>query len=247
MYKEINKELGTTYDSDKEIKWEYIVTNYRLSESFIEKYKDYLGWFYILRYQKLSEEFIKKWIDELSIFELPYFQTLSEEFIEEHQKNLSWVGISKFQKLSKGFIKKYCNELNWKSIFKYQNLDDFDYYLNFVSKKDRKFYREFLKYNIYNNNLDNNYFISYIVNFEDLNKEEFLKSHNTIKKSLKLTTLYDIKRNILNDCYYPDKFLKIYKVYIKDKAKIYNNISILAEDVKILREIRIINDEILKI
>jgi len=38
----------------------FISHNKKLSESFIEKYKDKLHWYYISQYQKLSEPFIEK-------------------------------------------------------------------------------------------------------------------------------------------------------------------------------------------
>ena len=36
----INKELGTNYKSNKEIDWYAVSRNFKLSESFIEKYQD---------------------------------------------------------------------------------------------------------------------------------------------------------------------------------------------------------------
>lgn len=41
----INKKLGTEYTSNSCIKWSYISENQKLSESFIERFKDKLRHF----------------------------------------------------------------------------------------------------------------------------------------------------------------------------------------------------------
>lgn len=50
--------------------WKTVSRYQRLSESFIEKYKDFLDWYYISRYQKLSPMFIIEHLGRLDLREL---------------------------------------------------------------------------------------------------------------------------------------------------------------------------------
>ena len=145
----INKELGTDYNSNKEIDWYAVSTNFKLSESFIEKFKDKLNWGiliqnqilserfiefykykidfrYIAIYQKLSEEFIEKYQDELKWDYVSAYQVLSEPFIEKYQDKVDWIYISMYQKLSVAFIEKHLSKVKLKLIFQYQKLSEED-------------------------------------------------------------------------------------------------------------------------
>lgn len=44
IFEYLNKELGTNYKSDKDIKWPVITTNYNLSEELIEKIYNEDNW-----------------------------------------------------------------------------------------------------------------------------------------------------------------------------------------------------------
>ena len=56
----LNKELGTDYKSLKEVNWDYISWNLKLSEDFIREFANEVVWEYISCTQKLSENFIIK-------------------------------------------------------------------------------------------------------------------------------------------------------------------------------------------
>jgi hypothetical protein len=45
--------------------WGRISTEFKLSESFIEKHKNRVDWWHISKYQKLSESFIEKFSDRV--------------------------------------------------------------------------------------------------------------------------------------------------------------------------------------
>ncbi len=100
-----------------------IIREYKLSESFIEKYLNKpgwrstteiyitLGWDYVSKYQILSERFIESHIDEVNWYMIFKHQKLSEEFIEKYAHKVYWLSISKSQKLSEEFKLKYKEKL----------------------------------------------------------------------------------------------------------------------------------------
>ena len=47
------------------VDWNYISSQYILSENFIREFKDEVNWYYISPYQKLSENFIREFKDEV--------------------------------------------------------------------------------------------------------------------------------------------------------------------------------------
>ena len=95
-----------------------------MSESFIEKYKDFVNWNDISRCQHLSESFIEKYKNLVNWFCISKYQYLSEDFIEDHKGLLDWRSISKYQHLSESFIEKYKNLVNWGCISQYQPLSE---------------------------------------------------------------------------------------------------------------------------
>ena len=113
---ELNKELGTNYQSENDISW-YIISEYHpLSEEFIDKHKDLVDWYIISRNQLLSEEFIDKHKNLVNWYYISKHQPLSEEFIEKHKKRVNWDYISIYQHLTEEFRKKYNLKLpsnNW--------------------------------------------------------------------------------------------------------------------------------------
>lgn len=64
----INKELGTDYTFICAADWNNISSNYKLSEKFIETFKDKVDWTNISCYQKLSEKFIEKHQNEVNCY-----------------------------------------------------------------------------------------------------------------------------------------------------------------------------------
>ena len=103
-------------DNENQINWHWISMYQKLSEDFIEKYKDKVYWSCISIYQKLLEDFIDTYADKVNWISISMYQNLSENFIEEHKYNVNWYCISKYQKLSKQFIEKYKNNLNIRAI-----------------------------------------------------------------------------------------------------------------------------------
>ena len=72
----------------------YNISGYqKLSEAFIEKYKDKVDWSGISRYQKLSMHFITKYKDKVDWSGISCYRKLSEAFIEKYQDTVDWWGI----------------------------------------------------------------------------------------------------------------------------------------------------------
>jgi hypothetical protein len=63
--------------------WFCISKYQRLSESFIEKYKDLVNWFCISKHQKLSESFILNHLEDIKIYELEYNKHIPKELFEK--------------------------------------------------------------------------------------------------------------------------------------------------------------------
>jgi hypothetical protein len=87
--------------------WESISTKQKLSEDFIEKYKDKVVWINVSINQILSEEFIEEFKNKVDWYFISLYQELSEEFIEKHSNLVSWNCIFECQILSEEFIEKY--------------------------------------------------------------------------------------------------------------------------------------------
>ena len=49
-------------------KWDIIIQTQRLSEHFIEEYKDEWDWDKVFMYQRVSQKFIRKWKEKISDF-----------------------------------------------------------------------------------------------------------------------------------------------------------------------------------
>ena len=119
--KDIEKFFDENMDNF-EVTYYRLMSNQKLSESFIEKYSDKVYWYNISIYQKLSEEFIDKHINKVNWYLISEYQKLSESFIEKHNNKVDWYRISEYQKLSESFIEKHSDKVNWYCISKYQKL-----------------------------------------------------------------------------------------------------------------------------
>ena len=102
----------------KKINWNWISENQKLSESFIEKYKNKVSWEEISARQKLSEPFIEKYKNKVNWNKISFYQELSEPFIEKYKKKVAWTKISEYQKLSDSFILENFNKLNLRTLQK---------------------------------------------------------------------------------------------------------------------------------
>lgn len=138
LFEELNKELGTNFKEDREIDWETILDDYKLSIDLIEKYKKYFSgacWYIISTYYKLNEEFIIKHKSKIDWNSISRYQKLSEDFIEKYANKLNWYYLCKNQKLTEQIIEKFQNKMDWELISIYQNLsiDFIEKYLNNLS------------------------------------------------------------------------------------------------------------------
>lgn len=143
LFEEVNKELGTNYNLNREIEWMGISRSEILSEYFIEKYQNYLNWRLISIYQKLSEQFIEKWKDKVNWYYISANQVLSEDFIEKYKDLVDWAGISYYQRLSKKFIEKHKDKINF-SLLKENILVksdiDRDWFIAYVNKEEFNYF-----------------------------------------------------------------------------------------------------------
>jgi hypothetical protein len=98
----------------------YLLSNgkFILSESFMDKYFQYLGKKAISTIQKLSESFMDKHIDKLPWLTLLENQTMSKEFIEKHISRFAVDAVLLNQNVSKEFTFKYWDETVFLSIVK---------------------------------------------------------------------------------------------------------------------------------
>lgn len=113
-----NNELNST-------DW-YTISKYqKLTETFIEKYKDKVVWKSISKYQKLTEPFIDKHSDRVDWYSILKYKKVSYELLERHlyyytlyQKNISnFINSEHLVKLQdvykdKYYIDKLAYELN---------------------------------------------------------------------------------------------------------------------------------------
>jgi hypothetical protein len=69
------------------VKWYYISIYQKLSEPFIDKFKDKVDWYYISIFQKLSEEFIVKYQDKIEDKRKRYnsIKCIDIKFIKNHK------------------------------------------------------------------------------------------------------------------------------------------------------------------
>ena len=76
--------------------WRILSAYGEISESLIDKYKDYWDWFAICCHQPMSEEFIRSHMDYITpnIHVLCIKQNLSREFIKDYEHIISWKGLS---------------------------------------------------------------------------------------------------------------------------------------------------------
>ena len=107
------------------INWGILFAVKTFPESFINKYIKYYTkhiWYNISCHQKLSESFIEKFKDKVDWVTISAFQKLSESFIEKFKDNVSWYDISCHQKLSESFIEKFKDKVDWQLILQSQIL-----------------------------------------------------------------------------------------------------------------------------
>jgi hypothetical protein len=110
---EKNATLFSKYD------WEFISIDQKLSEKFIEKYKNKIDWGLISMYQKLSQAFIEKYSHKLNWDNISFFQRrISLNFIEKHSEKVNWIYISACRKLNYDFIMRNISKIDIPSLLK---------------------------------------------------------------------------------------------------------------------------------
>lgn len=160
-YERINKLLGTRYKSDEEIDLCNILSSIKISEEFIEEFKDKIykdHWYYISMNPNLTEEFIRRYEDnidfkaisstrylsedfimkyeyKLNISSISNYRCLNEEIIEKHVNEIPSWNLSSYQVLSEDFIRRHENRLSWGCISTNQLLS-WDFMLEFKDRLD---------------------------------------------------------------------------------------------------------------
>ena len=152
LYKDINRLIGSNYQSDYDIDFsllfggticlpEYIIhkivskfpcantfdllSSYvYLSEDLLDRYKNKLDWYKVCKDVPLSVELLDKFSDKLFWPVVSHYQKLSEEFIDKHSDKVDWNNISIHQKLSESFIERHKDEVYWKAISIFQVLSE---------------------------------------------------------------------------------------------------------------------------
>lgn len=92
--------------------WNKVSAN-KLSEDFIEKYKDKLNWREVLQANEFSEDFIRRYLKYMDGGLLVATQHLSEEFLWEFRDFIDWEYL--WQDVSNDFLRKATNYIHWNS------------------------------------------------------------------------------------------------------------------------------------
>lgn len=142
--------------------WSDVASQQKLSEQFIEDYKDHINWRIVSSAQTLSEQFIDKYKDEVDWRYIVSKQKLSQKFIEEHIKDFPadfgcrwWNDIVRYQKVGKTFMRRYRDKIRWYDIktnllehMKLESKVDLD----FVNKMIEDYEKKVSKRKVNNNN-----------------------------------------------------------------------------------------------
>jgi hypothetical protein len=104
--------------------WHFISCNnkIKLSEKFIQEYKDKLSIKEISQTNKLSEEFIRENISEIDFDGISKKSKLSIDFIKEFREKLSYYYLVRYQQLSEDIIEDITESYVWNEVFNYQSL-----------------------------------------------------------------------------------------------------------------------------
>ena len=116
---------------ENDVNWFSISSSQKLSENFIEKYKNKLAWSEIIINQELSEGFIERNIDKLLLSDIFLNQSVSEDFIKKYVNlydKLDYSIIEK-QKVPVELAEKYPDKLF--AYIKYQKID-----IEFIEKHE---------------------------------------------------------------------------------------------------------------
>jgi hypothetical protein len=86
----------------------------KLSEDFMDEYKDELIWIFVSINQTMSEKFIREHQKYIDFSYLPYYQDISLSLIKDLMKTekVSWKNISEYYPLKEAFILEYYEYLD---------------------------------------------------------------------------------------------------------------------------------------
>ena len=147
FYKELNKLIGSHFDSNDEIDFQYVFENFCLSEETIERilYKLFSNdnMYHLLdsfiacvsELSYISEDFIEKHLDKFYWDSISINQTLSEKFIEKYSDKIDWNYISLNQCLSEDFIERNLDKINLDYVCSKQKLSE-----DFISRHNGNYY-----------------------------------------------------------------------------------------------------------
>lgn len=170
----------------------YVIENYDLSDSDIERMSDILDWnilstsnisidlidrysnkinfdfINLAIYFKFTEEFIEKHIDKISFEKLSYREDLSIDFIRKHSDKFSWNILCLNKIFLESEIEEFINLIDWSSITISHDLSR-----EFLDKHKDRIDIKYLK--LQNVDLESENWIEYSKNIEDdrKKKEEF--------------------------------------------------------------------------
>jgi hypothetical protein len=112
IYEDLRAKKYTEEDLEKHINdftkdhWSWISEYQKLSESFIEEFKDKVDWLYISRCQILSEPFIEKYKEKLERNYISQYQKLSESFILNNIEYIDVYFLGKNKSISNELLEK---------------------------------------------------------------------------------------------------------------------------------------------
>ena len=102
--------------------FDIICEKQKLTENFIDIYKNEIKWNKIWKYQTVSIDFIRKNIHKVIWKDVCKYQILDEQFIKDFHKKVSWMYVVIYQKLSNEFIIEFAHMMDLYRVAKYQKI-----------------------------------------------------------------------------------------------------------------------------
>lgn len=203
----------------------YVIENYELSDSDIERMSDILDWNILSTsnigtnlidrysdkinfdfinlsvYFKFTEDMIEKYIDKVSFEKLSYREDLSIDFIRKYSDRFSWKILCLNKIFLESEIEEFINLIDWSSITISHDLSR-----EFLDKHKDRIDIKYLK--LQNVDLNSDNWIEYSKNIEEdrKNREEFYKFNDEyLKKDRE-----EIYKKLVRDL--PDEMLRDIKL-----------------------------------
>lgn len=182
MYKRINKLLGTKYKSNKDINWSSILQFYKLSEDFIEEFKNVIDWKQLSFFQPLTEEFIRKYEDRVDWDYISISQVLTPEFMKEFIDRFNLCDLMLYQPfINKNIPRVKEKELNYnESYHLYQQTKERGWFIGTIYKSSLEGY----EFSYPNRELeidDKDVYLKARIYWKDLIKLDLVKKYEPIR------------------------------------------------------------------